>query len=222
MSNHSLFPPEAMPMPPEAGNDQQLGAGAWVLRGFALDYVDRVLGQLRQIRGESPFRHMITPGGYTMSVALTCCGNVGWTADRKGYRYADIDPETGNPWPAMPDVFRKLATSAARHCGYEDFKPDSCLINRYVPGSKLSLHQDKDEADFSAPIVSVSLGMPAIFQFGGHRRSDRPEKIPLFHGDIVVWGGPDRLRYHGVMALKDHPHPQLGSNRINLTFRKTR
>ncbi len=221
MSTIPLFPPDAMPAPDTHATDLRLGPGAWVLRGYALEYVDRVLSQLRQIRRQSPFRHMITPGGYTMSVALTCCGGAGWTADRQGYRYAAIDPETGQPWPAMPEVFLALAQQAAEHCGYTGFTPDSCLINRYVPGARLSLHQDKDETDFSAPIVSVSLGMPAMFQFGGLKRSDRPDKIPLFHGDIVVWGGPDRLRYHGVMALKDNPHPLLGSNRINLTFRKT-
>lgn len=222
MSNHSLFAPDALPNPALSAADQQLGEGAWVLREYANAHIDPILEALGQIRRQSPFRHMITPGGYTMSVGLTCCGLVGWTADRKGYRYAEIDPETGQPWPPMPDVFLTLAQAAARRCGYDEFEPDSCLINRYVPGARLSLHQDKDEADFSAPIVSVSLGMPALFQFGGHKRSDRPEKIPLFHGDVVVWGGPDRLRYHGVLPLKDNPHPLLGSNRINLTFRKTR
>lgn len=221
MSNIPLFPPDALPASSSSTSDQQLGEGAWVLRGFALAQVDRILTELRQIRSQSPFRHMITPGGYTMSVALTCCGAVGWTADRKGYRYAAIDPQTAEPWPAMPDVFLQLAQQAASHCGHASFEPDSCLINRYIPGARLSLHQDKDEADFSSPIVSVSLGMPAMFQFGGHQRNDRPEKVPLFHGDVVVWGGPDRLRYHGVMALKDTPHAILGSNRINLTFRKT-
>ncbi|MGO1767226.1 MAG: DNA oxidative demethylase AlkB [Advenella sp.] len=222
MSNIPLFPSDALPAPASGPPEQQLGEGAWVLRGYALGFVDRILASLRDIRKQSPFRHMVKPGGYTMSVALTCCGTAGWTADRKGYRYAGTDPDTGQPWSAMPDAFLALARQAADHCGYADFAPDSCLINRYVPGARLSLHQDKDETDFSAPIVSVSLGMPAIFQFGGHKRSDRPEKIPLFHGDVVVWGGPDRLRYHGVLALKDNPHPLLGSNRINLTFRKTR
>nr|WP_042070141.1 DNA oxidative demethylase AlkB [Advenella mimigardefordensis] len=218
----SLFPPDALATPNASATDQQLGPGAWVLRGYALDDVDGLLAELGRIRRQSPFRHMVTPGGYTMSVGLTCCGTVGWTADHKGYRYAAIDPETGQPWPAMPHLFLALAQQAASHCGYAGFTPDSCLINRYVPGARLSLHQDKDETDFSAPIVSVSLGMPAMFQFGGLKRSDRPEKVPLFHGDIVVWGGPDRLRYHGVLALKDDPHPLLGANRINLTFRKTR
>ncbi len=221
MSSQSLFPPETLPLPADATMDQQLGPAAWVLRQFASEYDDRILDALRQIRSQSPFRHMVTPGGYTMSVALTCCGDVGWTADRQGYRYAAIDPETGEPWPDMPELFRTLAVSAASRCGFDNFNPDSCLINRYVPGSKLSLHQDKDESDFSAPIVSVSLGMPAIFQFGGLKRSDKTERVSLFHGDVVVWGGPDRLRYHGVLTMKDNPHPILGSNRINLTFRKT-
>ncbi len=222
MSTHSLFAPDALPNPALSAADQQLGEGAWVLREYASAQVELILEALGHIRRQSPFRHMVTPGGYTMSVGLTCCGLVGWTADRKGYRYAEIDPQTGQPWPPMPAVFLALAQAAAHHCGYDGFEPDSCLINRYVPGARLSLHQDKDETDFSAPIVSVSLGMPALFQFGGHKRSDRPEKIPLFHGDVVVWGGPDRLRYHGVLPLKDNPHSLLGSNRINLTFRKTR
>ncbi len=214
--NLDMFPDEAL------HGEQQLGEGAWVLRGFALAYVDRIMPALARIRRQSPFRYLVTPGGYTMSVALTCCGQVGWTSDRRGYRYAPIDPDTGNPWPAMPASFMALAQAASAHCGFTPLLPDSCLINRYVPGARLSLHQDKDELDFSAPIVSVSLGMPAIFLFGGLRRNDRPEKVPLFHGDVVVWGGPDRLRYHGVMPLKETPHALLGANRINLTFRKTK
>jgi alkylated DNA repair protein (DNA oxidative demethylase) len=163
---------------------------------------------------------MVTPGGFEMSVALTNSGELGWTSDRRGYRYATLDPLTGNPWPPLPDAFVRLARNAAAEAGFPGFTPDACLINRYVPGARMSLHQDKDEQDYSAPIVSVSLGMPAVFLFGGHRRADKAQRIPLFHGDVVVWGGPDRLRYHGVAPLKDHPHASLGSQRINLTFRK--
>jgi alkylated DNA repair protein (DNA oxidative demethylase) len=163
---------------------------------------------------------MTTPGGYRMSVAMTNCGSLGWVTDRSGYRYDSIDPESGKRWPAMPDAFLQLAIHAAREAGFPNFTPDACLVNRYEPGTKLSLHQDKDEKDFTQPIVSVSLGVPATFLFGGTRRADKTERIALRHGDVVVWGGPARLRYHGVGPLKDAVHPLLGNTRINLTFRK--
>jgi alkylated DNA repair protein (DNA oxidative demethylase) len=155
-----------------------------------------------------------------MSLAMTNCGRLGWISDRRGYRYGELDPETGRPWPPMPAVFERLAQAAAAEAGYEGFVPDACLVNRYEPGTRLSLHQDKDERDYGAPIVSVSLGMPATFLFGGLARGDKAARVPLGHGDVVVWGGPDRLRYHGVLPLEDRPHALLGSRRINLTFRK--
>jgi alkylated DNA repair protein (DNA oxidative demethylase) len=197
----------------------QIGEHSCVLRGFALPWLDRVLPALEIVLAAAAFRQMVTPGGFTMSVALSSCGTLGWTTDRSGYRYTRHDPQTGKPWPAMPEVFLQLAQAAAREAGFADFVPDSCLINRYVPGSKMSLHQDKDEHDFAAPIVSVSLGLPAMFLFGGFERSDKSQRIPLLHGDIVVWGGVDRLRYHGVLPIKDGTHPQLGEQRINFTFR---
>ena len=197
-----------------------LGPRASVLRGFALPFVEQLLSAITSLEQASPFRRMVTPGGFTMSVALTNCGALGWTTDRRGYRYTGIDPDNNRPWPAMPDVFMRLATEAAHAAGFEDFRPDACLVNRYTPGARLSLHQDKNERDFDAPIVSVSLGMTAIFLFGGRQRTDKTAKVPLGHGDVVVWGAQDRLRYHGVMPLKDEPHPLLGSQRINLTFRK--
>lgn len=197
-----------------------LGEAAFVLRGFALADAPALLAAVDAIAQRAPFRHMVTPGGFEMSVALTNSGKLGWTSDRRGYRYATHDPLTGNGWPPLPDVFLRLARNAAAEAGFPGFTPDACLINRYVPGARLSLHQDKDEQDYGAPIVSVSLGMPAIFLFGGHRRADRTQRIPLFHGDVAVWGGPDRLRYHGIAPLKDHAHTLLGSQRINLTFRK--
>jgi len=209
-----LFPFQH-PDEPEA-----LGPGSFVLHGFALPYVDELLPAVEALEQCSGFRNMTTPGGFTMSVAMTNCGQFGWTTDRRGYRYTQIDPDTGQPWPAMPNSFMRLAQAAAARAGFADFFADACLLNRYLPGTRLSLHQDKNERDLDAPIVSVSLGMPAVFLFGGNNRNDKPLRIPLTHGDVVVWGGVDRLRYHGVMPQKEMPHPVLGSQRLNLTFRK--
>lgn len=199
---------------------ENLADGAVLLRGFALandiDIIDAVGG----VAGSAPFRHMTTPGGFRMSVAMTNCGAFGWVTDRRGYRYSPADPETDRPWPEMPDALLNLAETAAHEAGYAEFSPDACLINRYEPGAKMSLHQDKDEKDFTNPIVSVSLGLPATFQFGGLQRNDPVHKFVLHHGDVVVWGGPSRLFYHGILALKDGQHPQLGRYRYNLTLRK--
>jgi alkylated DNA repair protein (DNA oxidative demethylase) len=163
---------------------------------------------------------METPGGHRMSVAMTNCGPLGWVTDRRGYRYTPVDPQTGRPWPALPDVFRQLALDAAERAGFRGFLPDACLINRYEPGAKMSLHQDRNEEDFTQPIVSVSLGLPAIFQLGGMTRSEKPLRVPLQEGDVMVWGGPDRLRYHGVLPIKEGEHGLLGRARVNLTLRK--
>jgi len=193
--------------------------GAELLRGYSsLD--EGLIAALRDVTVQAPFRHMQTPGGHQMSVAMTNCGAVGWVTDRRGYRYDRLDPDTGKPWPAMPPAFIRLAAEAAAACGYADFAPDACLINRYAPGARMSLHQDRDEQDFHAPIVSVSLGLPAIFLFGGSRRSDKPTRFRLEHGDVVVWGGPSRLFFHGVAPLADGEHAVMGRQRINLTFRK--
>lgn len=198
---------------------EPLEDGAVVLRRFASADAPTLLEAIWQVTEQAPFRQMQTPGGHTMSAAMACCGDWGWVTDRRGYRYQQTDPLTDQPWPGMPEVFRKLARDAAEKGGYPDFEPDSCLINRYLPGAKMGLHQDKDETDFSQPIVSVSLGSPIVFQFGGTRRSDRPQKVPLEHGDVVVWGGASRLRYHGVLTLKSLEHPLTGACRYNLTFR---
>jgi alkylated DNA repair protein (DNA oxidative demethylase) len=163
---------------------------------------------------------MMTPGGREMSVALTNCGAVGWVTDRTGYRYDAIDPATGHPWPAMPAAFADLAASAASQAGFSDFLPDACLLNRYVPGARLSLHQDRNERDYGQPIVSISLGLPAIFLWGGNARADRPVRVALLHGDVAVWGGSDRLAFHGVNPLAPGLHPMTGAVRYNLTFRK--
>jgi alkylated DNA repair protein (DNA oxidative demethylase) len=197
-----------------------IGEQAVLLRGRALAVDTALLAAIGGIAGRAPFRRMITPGGYEMSVAMTNCGRVGWVTDRTGYRYAPRDPATGEPWPAMPDAFTTLAHAAAEEAGFAGFTPEACLINCYEPGARLSLHQDKDEQDYRHPVVSVSLGLPATFQFGGLKRSDRPLKVSLTHGDVVVWGGPSRLVFHGVLALKDGDHPLVGRRRLNLTFRK--
>jgi alkylated DNA repair protein (DNA oxidative demethylase) len=199
-----------------------IAESAVILRAFARKVDAELIPALREIVTQAPFRRMFTPGGYQMSVAMTNCGTVGWVTDRSGYRYDGIDPESGKPWPAMPPVLLRLAREAAVEGGFDGFAPDACLVNRYEPGTKLSLHQDKDETDFAAPIVSVSLGLPAIFLFGGPKRSDKTARYRLTHGDVVVWGGPSRLFFHGVAPLADGEHPVLGRQRINLTFRKTR
>ena len=195
---------------------------AVLLRGFAKDFENELIPALREIIAQAPFRRMFTPGGHQMSVAMTNCGSTGWITDLSGYRYEGIDPDSGKPWPAMPPAFRELASQAAVAGGFENFAPDACLINRYTPGARMSLHQDKDEQDFTAPIVSVSLGRPATFLFGGPKRADKPRRYRLAHGDVVVWGGPSRLFFHGVAPLADGEHVQMGRQRINLTFRKAR
>lgn len=202
---------------PEA---EALAPGAVLLRGAALSAEAELLRRLEAVVGAAPFRRMNTPGGHVMSVAMTNCGAAGWVSDRSGYRYDGVDPESGRPWPEMPAAFRALAGTAAAEAGHAGFGPDVCLVNRYEPGARLSLHQDRDERDFSHPIVSVSLGLPAVFQFGGARRKDPLRRIALRHGDVAVWGGPSRLFHHGVLTLKDGEHAALGRCRINLTFRR--
>jgi len=199
---------------------ESLAPGAVVLRRFALAQAEGLMNAIAQVVSQSPLRHMVTPGGYTMSVAMTNCGHLGWTTDRRGYLYDPVDPLTQQPWPAMPAAFSTLCQQASAAAGYPDFRPDACLINRYAPGAKLSLHQDKDEPDLRAPIVSVSLGLPAVFQFGGLKRSDPLTRLLLEHGDIVVWGGESRLFYHGIAPLKKGYHPLTGECRYNLTFRQ--
>lgn len=204
----------------EEPRSEPLTTGATILRKFALQDETAILAALRDVVARAPFRQMVTPGGYRMSVAMTNCGTLGWVTDRTGYRYDASDPVSRKPWPAMPEPFLRLATGAAIEAGFAKFVPDACLINRYETGARLSLHQDKDEKDFSHPIVSVSLGIPAVFLFGGLKRDDKTIRVRLTHGDVVVWGGPARLRYHGVMPLKEGHHPLIGDHRINLTFRK--
>jgi alkylated DNA repair protein (DNA oxidative demethylase) len=197
-----------------------LGEGAVLLHGFALPTAAALLVDVRRVAAAAPFRQMTTPGGFRMSVAMTNCGAAGWITDRKGYRYSAVDPDSGQPWPAMPSTVLELAVRAAEAAGFANFAPDACLINRYAPGARMSLHQDRDERDLGAPIVSVSLGLPATFLFGGGKRSDRPQRIGLRHGDVVVWGAATRLNFHGVAPLAEGSHPLLGRERINLTLRQ--
>lgn len=197
-----------------------LGEQAVLLHAFALQEAPRLFADIKRIVEQSPFRHMVTRGGFKMSVAMSNCGRVGWISDRKGYRYDSIDPLTGSAWPEFPFSFVQLASRAAAESGFPNFEPDACLINRYAPGARMSLHQDKDEGDFRAPIVSVSLGLPATFLFGGQARSDKTSKYRVENGDVVVWGGLSRLVYHGVAPLAEGEHPLTGNFRINLTFRR--
>jgi alkylated DNA repair protein (DNA oxidative demethylase) len=206
--------------PQPAQSPEVLEPGALVLRGFALEQAADLLRAVEQVAAQAPLRHLVTPGGLRMSVAMTNCGALGWVSNRSGYRYDPIDPDSGQSWPAMPPRLRKLAGDAAQAAGYPGFVPDACLINRYAPGTRLSLHQDRDEGNYAHPIVSVSLGIAAMFLWGGAQRADKARRVALMHGDVVVWGGPARLRFHGVLPLPDGSHPLTGAHRINLTFRK--
>jgi alkylated DNA repair protein (DNA oxidative demethylase) len=226
MATHDEQASEAMKMDDLFGDADQRGRreilaeGALLLRRFALDDAARLLQAVQQISAEAPFRHMVTPGGYRMSVAMTNCGSAGWVTDRAGYRYQATDPQSGRPWPVIPAALAGLARQAATEAGFPAFRPDACLINRYTPGARLSLHQDRNERDLQAPVVSVSLGLPAVFLFGGLRRTDRVRRYRLEHGDVVVWGGPARLAFHGIAPLAEDHHPATGNARINLTFRQ--
>jgi alkylated DNA repair protein (DNA oxidative demethylase) len=212
----------ALDEPAQGATSVTLGPQAVLLRGFAASLAPELLAAIEDICRVAPLRHLVTPGGWTMSVAMTNCGAAGWISDRAGYRYESIDPQSGRPWPAMPPLFRELAATAAAAAGFAAFEPQVCLINRYRPGARLSLHQDRDEGDLAAPIVSVSLGLPATFLWGGKTRAERPRRITVMHGDIAVWGGVDRLAFHGIQPLADGTHPLTGNLRYNLTFRKPR
>lgn len=217
-----MMPPRSAPMTlfDDPAQDLALAPGAVVLGRFAEASDRALLADLGDVVRGSPFRQMTTPGGWRMSVAMTNCGDAGWVSDRSGYRYDRVDPETGRPWPAMPPSFVRLAAAAADAAGFAGFVPDACLINRYTAGTRLSLHQDRNERDFDAPIVSVSLGLPAVFLWGGLSRSERPRRLRLVHGDVVVWGGPARMTFHGIDTLRDGEHALTGAVRYNLTFRR--
>jgi DNA oxidative demethylase len=198
----------------------ELAPGAQLLRGAAEACAIELLSEIQAVITVSPLRTVATPMGKSMSVEMTNCGDVGWVSDRTGYRYETIDPVTNLAWPAMPALFAKLASGAAARAGFTDFHPDACLINRYAVGSKMGLHQDRDEQDFTQPIVSVSLGLPINFKFGGSKRNSPTTKTELRHGDVVVFGGPSRLAFHGVGTLRRGQHPLAGPYRFNLTFRR--
>lgn len=205
-----------------ADSTEQLDEGAFLLRGFAVAEAGALIAAIDDVAKAAPFRHLVTPGGFRMSVAMTNCGDYGWVSDRRGYRYDALDPETGQAWPAMPAAFLEIGRRAALAAGYDRFQPDVCLINRYTPDTRLTLHQDRDEGDFAHPIVSISLGIPATFLWGGLARGDRTRRYALHHGDVVVWGGPSRLRFHGIAPMKAGIHPATGDIRLNLTFRRAR
>jgi DNA oxidative demethylase len=202
-------------------NKQEIIQDVYLLHGFALGESERLLlAELQAVIMQAPLRNMMTKMGFAMSAAMTNCGALGWVSDKSGYRYDPHDPQTNKPWPAIPHSFLQLATKAAAACGFENFAPDACLINQYKIGASMGLHQDKNELDFSQPIVSVSLGIPATFAFGGQKRTDKTIKIPLQHGDVVVWGNEARLNHHAIMPLRTNNHALLGAYRYNLTFRK--
>lgn len=206
--------------PADGARIEPLADGAVVLRGFAAARAGDLWREIGRVVAAAPLRRMVTPGGLPMSVAMTNCGALGWVSDRTGYRYDTVDPARGRAWPGMPTVMQHIARTAAAAAGFPGFDPDACLINRYEPGTRLGLHQDRDEQDFRQPIVSVSLGLPAVFLFGGLKRTDRTVRVPLRHGDVVVWGGPSRLHFHGVLPVRDGWHPMAGACRVNLTFRR--
>jgi alkylated DNA repair protein (DNA oxidative demethylase) len=199
---------------------ERFDVGACLLKGFCAAQESALHDCIQTITAAASFRRMATPGGHTMSAAMSNCGAVGWITDRRGYRYSATDPQTGQPWPPLPEGFTILAQTAAAAAGYDGFTPDACLINCYQPGAKMALHQDRDEQDFTAPIVSVSLGLPAVFLWGGKTRADKPQRLLLASGDVLVWGGPSRLNFHGIAPIKTGAHPIFSASRINLTFRK--
>ncbi len=220
LTQRALF--DAAVEAPDRRADMELAPGAVVLRAFAIDEAPALLAAIEGLAQAAPWRHMTTARGWRMSVAMTNCGEAGWLSDRTGYRYDAIDPQSKLLWPALPGVFVDLAMRAARAAGYEHFVPDACLVNRYEPGARLSLHQDRNERDFGQPIVSVSLGVPATFLWGGRTRADRPRKVRLEHGDVVVWGGASRLNFHGIEPVREDAYALTGNLRFNLTFRRAR
>ena len=201
-------------------SQQQLAEGVCLLSGQANSMMPAIWQAVEDVLRQAPLRQMQTPGGYTMSVAMSNCGELGWISDRHGYRYSRLDPQSGQPWPAMPEILQELARIWAAEAGFDNFVSNACLINCYQAGSKMSLHLDRDERDFAHPILTLSLGLPARFMLGGLQRQDPYRKLLLQHGDVLVFGGPARLCFHGIMPLADGDHALLGKRRISLTFRR--
>lgn len=208
-----LLPPDTPPL------REELEAGAVLLRQFATPQAATLLQTLHRLTRQAPFRHMRTPGGGTMSAAMASCGALGWVSSTQGYTYTPVDPASQQPWPAMPASFVSLAQDAAKAAGYAGFTPNACLLNRYQNDSHMGLHQDRDEGDTTHPIVSLSLGRTGLFMWGGQNRRDKIRTIALEHGDVLVWGGPARLHYHGIKGLGPNPHPLTEQTRYNITFR---
>lgn len=204
------------------GTRIELAEDAYLLPGLALADAPELHRALLSIAAQSNFRHLVTPGGHRMSVAMTNCGSVGWTTTERGYVYAPKDPATGRAWPPIPPLFETLGQRATQLAGFAPLRANACVVNRYEPGTRLTLHQDKDEQDLTQPIVSVSLGLPAVFLLGGFERSAPTLRRRLEHGDVVVWGGASRLRFHGVLPIEPGSHPVCGPYRYNLTFRAAR
>lgn len=196
-----------------------LAEGAMVLRRFATPVVVALMEGVEAVVAQSPLRRLIVPNGRPMRIEMTNCGLVGWVNIDGRYRYSRVDPLTGRSWPGMPATFRRIAGAAASAAGYPDFQPAVCIINRYAVGADLQMHQDRDDTQDRQPVVSVSLGLPAIFHFGGQGRGEKPLTIPLDDGDVVVWGGASRMHRHGVAPVAPGVHPRTGAYRYNLTFR---
>ena len=207
--------------PPDLPERQALGPESWLLRHTLQTTACHLMADIHTLTATHPFQHMVTRGGHTMSVATSSYGSYGWVSDaQKGYRYASSNIETGQPWPPIPAHWLALATALAEKAGFNGFHPDSALINRYAVGARMGLHQDRDEATLAWPIVSLSLGLPARFMFGGKQRQAPVKDFTLLHGDVVVWGGADRLRFHGIRPLKAGHHSLTGPYRYNITFRR--
>ncbi len=200
----------------------QISPDAVLFKAALKPVASSLLEEIRTISGANPFRQRKTPGGQLMSAAMTNCGAWGWVTDADGYRYSDIEPETGRTWLPIPAVWIQWVNLFCQRAGLGTFNPDACLINRYAPGAGMGLHQDKDEKDLAIPIVSFSLGAPVLFRWGGLNRQEPVSEFLLEHGDVLVWGGADRMRFHGVKKLRRYQHPLTGHYRYNLTFRQSR
>jgi len=195
---------------------EEIFPGAVLMRSLALPQDNEFFTAAEAIIAARPLHHTTTPSGLPMGVMVTDCGDSRAFANR----WDTANPERMRLWPPMPPLLRDFAIRCAVRSGFPQFRPDACHINRYQAGTKLGLHQDRHECDWTQPIVSLSFGLECIFLLGGLQRTDKPRRILLEHGDVIVWGGPSRMRFHGVQPLKPGHHPLTGPYRYNLTFRK--